>query len=91
MTDTYLAEHHETLEIGEIDLEVQNYVREKPVDDGNYKRYKVTESGVSPRAIPGEEGFTHVVGSDEHDEFGYSVQKVISMGVFAFYLVKKRL
>ena len=37
---------------------------------GEYLRYKITESGVSPRAIPGVEGFTHVVSSDEHDENG---------------------
>ncbi len=35
-----------------------------------YKRYHITESGVSPRAIPGIPGFTHVVSSDEHDENG---------------------
>jgi 2-oxoglutarate/2-oxoacid ferredoxin oxidoreductase subunit alpha len=35
-----------------------------------YLRYKITESGVSPRAIPGIPGFTHVVSSDEHDENG---------------------
>jgi len=35
-----------------------------------YLRYKITESGVSPRAIPGLPGFTHTVSSDEHDENG---------------------
>jgi 2-oxoglutarate ferredoxin oxidoreductase subunit alpha len=35
-----------------------------------YKRYKITESGVSPRVIPGIPGFTHVASSDEHDEDG---------------------
>src|SRR5215469_9863352 len=35
-----------------------------------YKRYLITESGVSPRAIPGVPGFTHTVSSDEHDENG---------------------
>src|SRR5580700_1276037 len=35
-----------------------------------YLRYKITESGVSPRAIPGVPGFMHVVSSDEHDENG---------------------
>ncbi len=39
-------------------------------DHGAYKRYKITESGVSPRAIPGIPGYTHVVSSDEHDEDG---------------------
>ena len=37
---------------------------------GEYLRYKITESGVSPRAIPGITGFTHTVSSDEHDENG---------------------
>src|SRR5665213_1595385 len=35
-----------------------------------YKRYLITESGVSPRVIPGVPGHTHVVSSDEHDENG---------------------
>jgi 2-oxoglutarate/2-oxoacid ferredoxin oxidoreductase subunit alpha len=38
--------------------------------DGAYKRYKITESGVSPRAIPGVQGHTHTAASDEHDEDG---------------------
>src|ERR1700752_2518551 len=38
--------------------------------DGTYKRYKITESGVSPRAIPGVPGHTHTAASDEHDEDG---------------------
>ena len=39
-------------------------------DDLEYKRYKITESGVSPRAIPGVRGYTHTAASDEHDEDG---------------------
>ncbi len=35
-----------------------------------YLRYKDTESGISPRAIPGVEGHVHVVATDEHDEDG---------------------
>lgn len=38
--------------------------------DGAYKRYKITESGISPRAIPGVVGYTHTAASDEHDEDG---------------------
>ena len=33
-----------------------------------YMRYKVTESGISPRALPGLEGYIHIVATDEHDE-----------------------
>ncbi len=38
--------------------------------DGVYKRYKITESGISPRAVPGVRGYTHTAASDEHDEDG---------------------
>ena len=35
-----------------------------------YKRYKITESGISPRAIPGIPGYVHTAATDEHDEDG---------------------
>ena len=38
--------------------------------NGDYMRYKDTESGISPRAIPGIEGYVHVVATDEHDQDG---------------------
>src|SRR5580700_4763326 len=41
-----------------------------PNGDGVYKRYKITESGISPRAVPGVPGYTHTAASDEHDEDG---------------------
>lgn len=42
----------------------------EPIVGERYDRYKITESGVSPRAIPGVEGLAHVVATDEHDEDG---------------------
>lgn len=36
----------------------------------DYKRYEFTKDGVSPRAVPGQEGSVHVVSSYEHDEYG---------------------
>jgi 2-oxoglutarate ferredoxin oxidoreductase subunit alpha len=41
-----------------------------PNGDGAYLRYKITESGISPRAVPGVPGHTHTAASDEHDEDG---------------------
>jgi 2-oxoglutarate ferredoxin oxidoreductase subunit alpha len=40
----------------------------EPSSSNGYKRYEDTESGISPRAIPGLEGYVHVVATDEHDE-----------------------
>ena len=41
-----------------------------PSSDEGYLRYKDTKSGISPRAVPGLEGYIHIVASDEHDEDG---------------------
>jgi 2-oxoglutarate/2-oxoacid ferredoxin oxidoreductase subunit alpha len=41
-----------------------------PSLNGGYKRYKLTDSGISPRALPGTPGFEHVVATDDHDEDG---------------------
>jgi 2-oxoglutarate/2-oxoacid ferredoxin oxidoreductase subunit alpha len=38
--------------------------------NGGYKRYKITESGISPRAVPGVPGYTHTAATDEHEEDG---------------------
>ncbi|HXI83102.1 MAG TPA: 2-oxoacid:acceptor oxidoreductase subunit alpha [Verrucomicrobiae bacterium] len=43
---------------------------ETPPPEGGYKRFKITESGVSPRALPGTPGHVHVVATDEHMEDG---------------------
>lgn len=37
-----------------------------------YKRYALTESGVSVRTIPGMPGGVHLANSDEHDEYGFT-------------------
>ncbi|MDE2778433.1 MAG: 2-oxoacid:acceptor oxidoreductase subunit alpha [Chloroflexota bacterium] len=40
----------------------------EPAPSNGYMRYENTESGVSPRALPGVPGYVHVVATDEHDE-----------------------
>jgi 2-oxoglutarate ferredoxin oxidoreductase subunit alpha len=39
-------------------------------NDDAYWRYKNTESGISPRAVPGVPGHIYVAATDEHDEDG---------------------
>ena len=41
-----------------------------PDANGGYLRYKITETGISPRAIPGVPGHVHTAATDEHDENG---------------------
>jgi len=56
--------------------------------EGEYKAYRLTESGVSPRIIPGKiEGATVLVDSDEHDEYGH----ITESGEIRTKMVEKRL
>ncbi len=38
------------------------------LDSGEFKRYALTDSGISPRSIPGQANGMHVALSNEHDE-----------------------
>ncbi len=40
--------------------------------EGEYRRYSITESGVSPRLIPGTSGALALSNSNEHDEYGFT-------------------
>ena len=38
----------------------------------NYKRYKLTADGISPRSLPGMKNGLYLANSDEHDKYGFS-------------------
>ena len=42
----------------------------------SYLRYQYTDSGVSPRAVPGQPGLQFVAGSDEHDQRGHLISDI---------------
>jgi len=46
--------------------------------NGKYLRYKVTDSGVSTRVLPGVEGALQLVNSYEHDEAGYGANAEVA-------------
>jgi 2-oxoglutarate ferredoxin oxidoreductase subunit alpha len=56
-----------------------------------YKRYKITESGVSPRVIPGLPGHTHTVSSDEHDENGVLISDEYTNATKRRAMMEKRM
>lgn len=77
LTDLLLSEGRFSIDPAELDFNV-NIDRGDVIGlngsnghvNGSYKRYEITPSGISPRAIPGTEGYVHVVATDEHDEDG---------------------
>jgi 2-oxoglutarate/2-oxoacid ferredoxin oxidoreductase subunit alpha len=60
-------------------------------DHAPYQRYKITESGVSPRVIPGVPGHTHTVSSDEHDEDGVLISDEYTNNVKRRAMMEKRM
>lgn len=74
VSDLLVSEHPETIERDALkpDLVIDRgqLVTEWPEDNGTYKRYAFTESGVSPRALPGTKNTLYVAPTDDHDEEG---------------------
>ena len=69
LTDQYLIDSY--YNIASLDLagmEVQKHIVETKE---NYRRYEMTENGISPRGIPGLGSGLIVVDSDEHDQDGH--------------------
>lgn len=75
LTDQYLADANITIPKYEVkDLKIERYISGEEVLEENeeYKRYKVTDSMVSPRFIPGKvKNQVVLVDSDEHDEYSH--------------------
>lgn len=72
MSDLLLSEHPETVdrEVFKHDVTIDRGERVTEWDEknGRYQRFKFTQSGISPRAIPGTANTLYVSGTDEHDE-----------------------
>jgi 2-oxoglutarate ferredoxin oxidoreductase subunit alpha len=84
LTDFFLNNRVETVTL--------TPVAEREIADGNvypdeskkggYRRYEITESGISPRSVPGQEGFIYSATGLEHAETGvpdYTPENHMSM------------
>ena len=74
LNDQYLADATQTVKAFDFDkITIDRYFAgEEALQDGPYRRYINTETGLSPRIIPGKyEGHTVLVDSDEHNEEGH--------------------
>ena len=74
LTDLSLAEGHTTFVPDSINWQPEidrgELIAGQGQIEGEYLRYQITDSGISPRAIPGTPGHMHVVATDDHDEDG---------------------
>jgi len=77
LSDHYLAVAVRTLELDSFDFEAVEIDRGALLSaaaldalEGEYLRYRITESGISPRAVPGHPRAVYVAAGNEHDERG---------------------
>ena len=77
LSDHYLAVAYRTVEAGALDFDAVEIDRGSLLSAEQldaltepYRRFQVTDSGVSPRAIPGHPSAVWVTTANEHDEFG---------------------
>ena len=62
----------------------------EPAPSNGYMRYENTDSGVSPRALPGVPGYVHVVATDEHDENSVLISDEFTNPLKRRMMVEKR-
>jgi len=77
LTDQYLADSAWSYEALNLDTlrKVDYRLRGEALQDPlSYKRHALTDSGVSPFAIPGDGPYLVVTDSDEHDEEGHIIE-----------------
>ncbi|HIP74489.1 MAG TPA: 2-oxoacid:acceptor oxidoreductase subunit alpha [Euryarchaeota archaeon] len=70
ISDKHLAESTYTVDGFSPRVEPERFIVEDVPED--YKSYEITETGVSPRAVPGQGDAPVRATSYEHDEYGYT-------------------
>ncbi|MCE5214862.1 MAG: 2-oxoacid:acceptor oxidoreductase subunit alpha [Methanobacterium sp.] len=74
LSDQYFAEcYYNILDLNLTDKKTAEHIIRTGED---YRRYKLTSDGLSPRGIPGHGDGLVVVDSDEHDEEGHITEKM---------------
>ena len=95
LSDLLLSEHHETVEREIFNPNVRidrgEIVTEWPEGKGKYKRYAFTQSGISPRALPGTANTLHVSPSDDHDEEAILISDMFTAPPIRRKIVEKRM
>jgi len=92
MSDLYLSEGYRTVDGFDFNVPIIRglLAQDGGEAEGRYLRYKITDSGVSPRALPGQKGFQFDAGSDEHDEKGELISDVLA-GIPEYVELRRRM
>jgi 2-oxoglutarate/2-oxoacid ferredoxin oxidoreductase subunit alpha len=92
-SDLLLSEHRESADPEDFNFNMP-IERGELITNGvpeGYKRFSCTDSGVSPRALPGTEGAAYVAASDEHDEAGVLISDEFTNPEIRVRMMEKRM
>ena len=96
LTDLLLAEHRSTLDPAaispDVPIERGEWVTDpEAAEGGGFPRYRITPSGISPRARPGARALQHVSATDDHDERGVLISDVHTNAAIRRKMHEKRM
>lgn len=94
MSDLLLSEHQETVEDLDLEVPIERGLWAVPQTEplqGYFPRYADSDTGVSPRSVPGQEGMMFVSASDEHDEKSNLISDVHTDPVKRVKMMNKRM
>lgn len=84
MSDKFLLESQQTMpkvtavQVNQRHSMLNNgQLGENDLVEGEYLRYRQTESGISPRAIPGQSKAWQLANSYEHDQYGFATEDAL--------------
>ena len=95
ISDLLVSEHPETIEpddmMADVPIDRGEMVQEWDSQNGKYKRFAFTRSGISPRALPGTANTLYIAGTDEHDEEGILISDVFTNSAVRRKVAEKRM
>lgn len=74
LLDKFICESHKTVDEFDLNLKIDRGLMltdSQLAKIKDFKRYEFTESGVSPRSLPGQKNGIFIGNSDEHNEYSY--------------------
>ena len=80
LMDAFISEHVESVAGFGVDSIIIDRGKMAKTSDatGRFKRYALTDDGISPRSVPGMKGLSFVAPSYEHNEYGDLISDVLS-------------
>jgi 2-oxoglutarate ferredoxin oxidoreductase subunit alpha len=91
--DKHILESHKStrpFNVEDIKIERGELIDEWAGEE-EYRRYKITESGVSPKIILGTNGATMLANGNEHDEYGFTIIDPVGVVAMADKRFRKKI